>query len=329
MRLSDIGERRAVKIILNLISGGRGGDIGLGDDCAALDLGDDYLLVTTDMITEKTHIPRGMTPFQIGWFIVAVNLSDIAAKGGRPLGVLLSLGLPRVKTSSFLRSLIRGADTCATSFNTSIIGGDTKENPELTISGSAVGLVSKDEYMPRRGAKPGDLLAVTGTLGRAAAGYIAVKHRVRNKGLIKGLYEPVPRLKEGQVLAGLKIVSSCMDISDGLSSSLYQLRDLNNVGFDLNLDNIPIASELLTMKKKQSRINVVDYALHFGGDYELLVTLPSDKYSLAEQALNSIGGSLRVIGRVTKGKRIMIHTSKYSRILEDKGYEHFKKHMDA
>ncbi|MEM0493067.1 MAG: thiamine-phosphate kinase [Candidatus Thermoplasmatota archaeon] len=324
MRLYDIGERRAIKMILKILSKSENYVTSIGDDCAALDLGDEYLLVTSDMITERTHIPPGMNPSQIGWFIVAINLSDIAAKGGKPLGVLLALGLPRGTSDVFLKNLIRGADRCASCFNTSIIGGDTKENSRLTLCGSAVGLVKKGEYMPRCGARVGDMVAVTGVLGRAAAGYIAIKHRLKNKGLTKGLYEPNPRLREGTVLSGLRVVSSCMDISDGLSSSLYQLRDINNVGFDIYLENIPVASELDHIRRNL-RVNVVDYALHFGGDYELLVTLPEDSYRIAEERLRSIGCSFRAIGKVTDSGRVMIYKEGKGSILEDKGYEHFKR----
>ena len=93
-KLSDLGERRVIRLISNILS--KGDEIvGIGDDCAALEFGEEYLLVSTDMIYKKTHVPEIMTPWQIGWFVVAINLSDIAAKGGKPLGLVLSLGLPR------------------------------------------------------------------------------------------------------------------------------------------------------------------------------------------------------------------------------------------
>ena len=98
-KLSDIGEREAIKIIINLLKDEKESEI--GDDCAKLDFYDKYLLASTDVISEMTHIPKDTNPWQIGWFAVAVNLSDIAAKGGQPLGILLSLGLPRNKNEAF------------------------------------------------------------------------------------------------------------------------------------------------------------------------------------------------------------------------------------
>ena len=99
-KLSDLGERKAIQLISEILSKGDVA-VGIGDDCAAIDMGEEYLLVSTDMISQKTHIPEQMTPFQIGWFIVAINLSDIAAKGGMPLGLVLSFGLPKETSEIF------------------------------------------------------------------------------------------------------------------------------------------------------------------------------------------------------------------------------------
>ena len=142
-KLIDLGERKAIKMISELISSDKN-VLGLIDDCAAIDTGSEYLLVSTDMITQKTHISKQMTPWQIGWFITAINLSDIASCGGKPLGITLSLGLPVDTTDIFLKEIIRGASKCATMYQTEILGGDTKENPNITLCGTALGLVKKD-----------------------------------------------------------------------------------------------------------------------------------------------------------------------------------------
>jgi thiamine-monophosphate kinase len=266
-----------------------------------------------------------MKPWQIGWFTVAVNLSDISAKGGKPLGLALSIGLPKNTSESFLKELMKGADACATQFGTSIVGGDTKETREIILSGTAFGTVKKDEFMGRKGAKPGDIVAVTGKLGKAAAGYYALKHNMRNKEILKGLLEPIPRIKEGIALAKTKIISSSMDISDGLSSSLYQLQELNNVGFEIDKEKIPLPTALLKFEGKKD-INIYEYAMHFGGDYELLLTLPRDKFDKAQKSLVKTGTPLTVIGEVTKEKKINIIDGQTKKILQNKGYEHFRKH---
>ena len=321
-KLSELGERKIIQLISKLVTKGNVA-VGIGDDCAAVEIGENYLLVTTDMITQKTHIPQGMTPYQIGWFVVAINLSDIAAKGGRPLGLVLSLGLPKDTSEGFVKELIQGANKCATQYGTSIIGGDTKENYEMTLCGTAIGIVNKKEFMPRTGAKPGDLIAVTGVLGKAGAGYITLQKHLQDDEAVKELFEPIPRIFEGQALAQEKIVSSCMDISDGLSSSLYQLQELNHVGFEVEKEKIPVSAKLMKIQK-QLKMDVYEYALHFGGDYELLVILSPDKWKRAVQAVKKRNSSLTVIGRVTKKLGVILVSKNHKHILKNKGYEHFK-----
>ena len=322
-KLSDLGERKAIRLISNILSKGDEA-VGIGDDCAALDFGEEYLLVSTDMISKKTHIPKIMTPWQIGWFVVAINLSDIAAKGGQPLGLVLSLGLPRDTSESYLEELTRGADACATTYNTSIIGGDTKENPSLTICGTVFGTVKKDEFMSRIGAKHGDIVAVTGTLGKAGAGYSAMQSNLEDPRMLEGLLEPKPRLKEGMTLAREKVVSSCIDISDGLSSSLYQLKELNNVGFEIGMKKIPLSQMLVKLAGENENLDVYEYSLHFGGDYELLLTVPPDEFEKMQRSVEKIGNRLTNIGQVTEDSDICVVDGHVKKTLPNKGYEHFR-----
>ncbi|MEA3457449.1 MAG: thiamine-phosphate kinase [Candidatus Thermoplasmatota archaeon] len=321
-RLSDLGERKAIQLIHDILSSGDEA-IGIGDDCAAFEFGEKYLLVSTDMITAETHIHKKMTPWQVGWFVVAINLSDIAAKGGKPLGLVLSLGLPRSTSDIFLKELMEGADSCATMHGTSIVGGDTKENPNVTICGTVFGIVKKNEFMSRKGAKPGDVVAITGTLGKAGVGHYALQHSIENEEITKGLFEPSPRLEEGMVLAGLKMINSCMDISDGLSSSLYQLQELNNVGFEIEKKRIPLAKDLVKLAN-QENLDAYEYGLHFGGDYELLLTVYPDKFEKVKRSIEKAGTSLTAIGHVTKNRKIHVVDGGSKKILSNGGYEHFR-----
>jgi thiamine-monophosphate kinase len=323
--LSDLGERTAIQRIAAILTKGVNSS-GIGDDCAAIDLGKEYLLVTTDLMYQRTHIPAQMTPYQMGWFLVAINLSDIAAKGGTPLGLVLSFGLPKKTSELFLKELTKGADACAVTFGTTIVGGDTKETNEITLCGTAFGTVKKDEFMLRIGARPGDVVAVTGTLGRAGAGYYALKRRSSEKKLSRALLEPVPKLKEGRLLAQQRVVTSSMDLSDGLSASLYQLQELNTVGFEIKKNALPLALELCELCRKNHGIDPYSLALHFGGDYELLVTISQQRFEQTKKMLKKHGVDLTAIGIVTKKKDIVLVDNRNKRILENKGYEHFRKH---
>jgi thiamine-monophosphate kinase len=320
--LSDIGERAAIGIISKII-----GNNYIGDDCAVLDMGDRYLLVTTDMVWEGSHVPSAMTPYDTGYFLVAVNLSDIASKGGMPIGIVTALGLPCSYPVESLDELVRGMSDCARKYLTEVVGGDTKECGSLTLTGTAFGFVDKDKIMLRTGARPGDMVAVTGELGGAAAGYYALNRkkkpsRAELNHFITPLVNPEPRVAEGMALAGTGAATACMDISDGLASSVHQLSEANSVGFRLELDRVPVSATAKKAAKLYS-MPVDELALYFGGDYELLVTVRPEKFSAASDAVRSVGGRLTSIGCVT-GKRdnILMKNGRKAR-LEDRGWEHF------
>jgi len=321
-KLSEIGERKAIELIFNFLSK-KNGVFDIGDDCAVINFGGKYLLISTDIITKKTHIHKNMNPWQIGWFAVAINLSDLAAKGGLPLGLVLSLGLPRNTSENFLIDLIKGANSCAVKYGTVIIGGDTKENDNITICGTILGQVDKNKFMGRKGAKSGDVVAITGTLGKAAVGYISLEEGIINRELIKGLFEPKPRLNEGQILSNLKMINSCMDISDGLSSSLYQLKELNNIGFDIYLDKIPFSQNLINYAN-QKGFDFNKYGLHYGGDYELLMTISPDKFENVKKIMAKHGTCITSIGKVIQDDKIYLIGDNSKKILRNKGFEHFK-----
>src|SRR2546428_13597789 len=132
----------------------RGQPIGLGHDCGVVDWGDDYLVVTTDVVNQKTHIPAGATPSQVGWYATAVNLSDIAAAGARPLGFVAALSMPAATDVEFLRGLAQGMEECAREFGIAVLGGETKEGGGPSIAGTPFDRVPQDRIPPRRCARP-------------------------------------------------------------------------------------------------------------------------------------------------------------------------------
>jgi thiamine-monophosphate kinase len=216
---------------------------------------------------------------------------------------------------------------CATKFNTAIIGGDLKAHEHITLTGTAIGKVAKHEFMPRTGAKPGDIVAVTGTLGHAGAGYYSLKHKTgveeRDKNLLRGLFEPIPRLAEGRALAKSGGVSSCMDISDGLADSLYQLAEINNIGFVIKFETIPMDPKIVKLSTKLS-IPKEELSVYFGGDYELLMTIKPEHWDDAVEHISKTGTMLTKIGRVTKDTDLILVKDNLKITLENRGYEHFK-----
>ena len=324
--LSNIGERKAIDLITSILTPGNDDvAVGPGDDCAAVRMGEDYLVITTDMATKESHFPPTITPYQIGWFTVAINLSDLAAKGAKPLGVLIAAGMPGETDIKYLEDIIEGMNSCATAYGTSIIGGDMKAHEHLTLTGTAFGKVLQTDFMSRKGAEKGDFVGVTGSLGGAGAGYYTLKHKLvpKDEAVFIGLFEPKPKLAEGMVLSKTKAVTSCMDISDGLANSLYQLAELNQIGFDIIFDSIPISPKAFEVAEQIGK-PVEDLALYFGGDYELLVTVKKDFWGQAEAAVAAIGSKLSKIGVVTDKSESNLIKDGMQIILENRGYEHFK-----
>jgi thiamine-monophosphate kinase len=318
--LGTLGERETIRLIEKIIKSDA--TIGPGDDCAAIDMGDKFLLVTTDMMVTKAHIPKGMGPYDIGWSIVAVNLSDIAAMGGSPLGVVTAIGITRGHPIDFIEQMADGMNDCARRFNTSIIGGDTKEHDDLVLCGTAIGEVPKKGILLRRGAKAGDLIAVSGVLGRAGAGFISLKKNLGLKEAEDALKRPWPRVREGMVLGESGIVTSCMDISDGLSTSIFELSRNSGMTYEVDYAKIPKAKEVDLAFHDLERQK--DLVLNFGDDFELLFTIRREEEDTLLKLSKDCGCPFTVIGKVTSGEEnILIDGGKREK-LENLGYEHFR-----
>ncbi len=281
----------------------------IGDDCAVISLQKTHLLLTTDMLHRQTDFPEGMTPYTMGWRAVAVSLSDIAAMGGKPLGVVIALGAPEFDRK-FLEDLLDGALACCGACETKLIGGDTDRHSELTIVTTALGEAQKPVL--RSGARVEDLVCVTGDLGRAAAALELLKAKEYEQA--NELLRFMPRLREGQALAPL--ASSMIDISDGLARSLYQLGEASQVGFKIDATAVPCALEVEELARTQDEI--FEMGLFFGEDFELLFTLPPEKLFEARQVCE-----FTVIGRVVpKSEGITMQLGPESIALPDRGYEH-------
>lgn len=306
-RLDELGEKAIVSDLIELFD--PDGAHNLGDDCAVVDLGRDYLLVTTDIINRKTHIPEGAGSRDVGWHIAAINLSDIAAMGGQPLGMLFAFGLRGDAPVSDLTEISEGIRECCSNYAIPVLGGDTKESDVLTISGTAIGTVPKSEILWRKGAKPGDIIAMTGVLGKPMEWF-----RAKDPHKAQFLLRVVPRIREGRILAQSQAVTSCIDMSDGLSTSLHHLAKAGGVGLEVDFNRLLFAQGLSLEEK--------EHALHLGGDYELLFTVSPDR---AEHVFNADFGTSPItqVGEVTEDTGVFILKDGATSQLPDKGYEHF------
>lgn len=266
----------------------------LEDDCAIIPCGDFLMVASTDMLHETTDFPAGMTDWQVGWMAVAVTLSDLASMGATPGQVLLAVGLDRPDR---LSGIMEGARDCCRAFGAELVGGDLDAHQELTLVSTGLGTVAPDHLVRRRGARPGDVIAVTGPLGEAQAALVGyTQHR-------KELLEPQPRVAEGQAL-GRAGVSAMMDISDGLALSLYDLLLVNDCGFAVNTADLPLPA---SVQGDEAR----ELALYGGGDFELLFSAPPDLLPLP-------GVDAHVIGEVIPEQVVLAD----GRPLDRRGYLH-------
>lgn len=302
-KVSSIGERALISRLSEIFNAPEGKErgqegiiIGAGsDDCAVLDLkGEDCLVVTTDMLHRTTDFPAEMTPWQMGWMSAAVNLSDIAAMGAEPTGLLMAIGMPSDTEIDFVEELARGIQACVEFCGTTVIGGDIDTHAELTITGTALGRVKKSQLLLRKGAKPGDLVCITGYTGSAGAALKAVLSKKSvSETVLKALFEPVPRTREARVLAESGAVTSMMDTSDGLAMSLYDLSRQSKVGFKIRENTLPILPEVREFASGPEEL--LEFALYTGGDFELIFTVDPKRLKKVQNICN-----LTIIGECTK-----------------------------
>ncbi len=260
MRLRDIGERKIIDRIWEIM-----GERQDYDDAVVYDIGDDYLLITTDYIGEGTHFLSDVSFRKVGEFFASVNLSDIAAMGGVPKYFMAAMFFPRDFYAQNLEEFILGMNAILKKYNVEYRGGDLKESEKAGAVGIAIGFVEKDKILRRKGAREGEKIFVTGKLGKQGASYILWK---MGRADFEDVISIVPRVEEGKILAGK--ASACIDLSDGIIASAMQMQDVNNLGFHVNLLDLPLHPLALEVMEDYSI--PLEKILNFGGEYELMYT---------------------------------------------------------
>ena len=297
--------------------------LGIGDDCALLQCPADHVIaVSIDTLVEGVHFFTDVDPTSLGHKSLAVGLSDLAAMGAIPAWFTLALTLPEVN-ETWLQGFSQGLAELASKHNIQLVGGDTTRGP-LTISIQVHGFVEAEKALQRHGAKVGDKVYVTGSLGDAGA---ALRSRLDNwvdehlndedmSFLQQRLEKPTPRVELGQQLRG--IASSAIDISDGLLADLSHITSKSGVGARLDLAKLPLSTAL----EKVERTTSEKLALKSGDDYELCFTVPPHHVAELEQAL---AGYYTEIGVISSDDGIYTLDDDNEWIkLTGTGYDHFK-----
>lgn len=284
--------------------------LGIGDDSAIVTPPpSQQLVICTDTLVAGRHFPLNTSAHAIGWKSVAVNLSDLAAMGAKPHSILLALSLPTVD-HDWLAEFSRGLFDCCDQFGVALIGGDTTQSTQLTISVTALGWIEHGQAITRSGAQVGDYICVSGQIGDAAYGLQHLGHPLQQR-----LDYPTPRCHLGQQLKGL--ASSMIDISDGLAQDLNHILKASKLGAKLLLDQLPIDESLKSIDLRQAW----HYALAGGDDYELCFTISPQNYEkLLRQHLDV---PLTIIGEIAQQTGLLFEYMGEICPLDVHGYQHF------
>jgi thiamine-monophosphate kinase len=311
---------------LRSAAGSRFLSLGIGDDAALISGTPGFeIVLTCDWFLEGTHFLRDKHPADaVGWKCLARAVSDLAAMGAVPRCFLLSLALPQELVGSWLNDFLGGLRRAARQFGCSLAGGDTTERREVLINITVAGEVRRGRVGRRSGARPGDIIYVSGRLGEAELGLRLLRKGKRGLSaqdarLRKHLY-PEPRLELGRWLSEKRVPSAMMDLSDGLSTDLRRLCEASRIGAVIRSDDLPTVG--MTKVGRKRGVDPLQLALHGGDDYELLFTVPNNK---AKQLPASVGGvAITRIGEITRARDVLVADGDgRSRVLNPRGWDPF------
>jgi thiamine-monophosphate kinase len=321
--MKGLTETQIIRILTKQFAGQPGVPLGFEDDVSAIPISSkNWIIVKTDMLVGSTDIPPGMTVQEAARKSVVATVSDFAAKGVQPKALMVSLGLPAPAKKTTVQAIIRGLLQAAREYHCKIIGGDTNQADDLVIDITGIGIANPKTIVRRNGARPGDIIAVTGPFGKASAGLRILlskqkKDRAKYPSLVRVVRQPRARLAEGIILGKSHATTSSIDSSDGLAWSLHQIAQSSKVG--INVDRIPIAAAVQSFAKEH-RLSTLELALNGGEEYELVVTIKPERF----RDLKKRVPSLTRIGVVEKesfgvvahldGKRIQV---------KEQGWQHF------
>lgn len=325
MKINDIGGEFALIDRLSQRSPTSHTDLvmGIGDDAAVIGnvfSNGDYQLVTTDMLVEKSHFRRDWaTPEQIGVKSVVCNVSDIAAMGGVPIFMFVSLALAPDTEVAWVEALYRGMSDACRQHGVVLAGGDTTHGEMITISITLLGRVSPENLCLRSQARPGELLCVTGPLGGSAAGLAMLMAGLNPPAYLKAKHlTPACRLDVSPLIA--PEAGAMIDISDGLAAEVNHLCDQSDVGADITAADIPFHPSVVDAAGAVG-VDPITFALSGGEDFELLISVSSEN----KRKIAAKGVSLTTVGVVTEastGRRLTLPDGQRRPL--SGGYNHFK-----
>lgn len=333
MRIDDLGEFGLIARIARLAgTAAAGAELGIGDDTAVLDTGGERLLLATiDIQVEGRHFLRERTDaYRLGRRTAAINLSDIGAMGGEPRWALVSLALPGDLDVAWVDELYRGLTEELGRFGAAVVGGNLSGAAAIVIDLALLGAVERGRVLRRDGARPGDVILVTGTLGASAAGRSALDAGLDGADpvvadAVTAHRTPAPRVPEGRAIAAAGGATAMLDLSDGLSSDLGHICDASGVGAVVDARRLPVAEGARRLAARLG-LDPVRLAVAGGEDYELLFTAPPPAVAPLREAVRAATGiAVAEIGRITHATEGRWLVDGETRVpLAATGWDHFR-----
>lgn len=317
-------EREVIELLVKGIGQPKPPYSKIGDDVAFLPSQRGKLVVKSDMLVGRTDVPKPMKLWQAARKSMVMCVSDFAAKGVRPRAALVSLGLPKGTTREEVKELALGFKRAKKEFSLEILGGDTNESDDLIIDCTMLGFSNR--IIRRDGARPGDVVLVSGPFGYSAAGLrIIIDGSKADEGFKKKALDavlmPQPRLQLGILLNIHKIPSSSIDSSDGLAISLYEVAEQSKV--KVELAELPSTKEVFEFSKMNG-IDVEELVLYGGEEYELVFTVPPNRLDEAHRLAASLKMKLIEIGKVLSGKGKVVMREDGRKVIKRRGWVHLK-----
>lgn len=299
---------------------------GVGDDCAVVEEEGQWLLLTTDAMIEGIHFELSyFSPAYLARKLAAINLSDIAAMGGRPKYALLTIGFPAPPQEDFVKAFFQALNERLAEFGAQLVGGDTVRSPSgLFLNLVLIGTTAPGKTIFRNRAKVGDLVFVSRPLGAASAGLEQLqKGLFEPKALVEAHLDPTPEIELGSRLAEAGLPSAMMDISDGLAIDLARLCKASGVGAEIHEEKIPLMQEIYQTKLSRPALW---YALAGGEDFALLFTLPPEREKDLWTLFSSLGRKPFKIGHIipeTNNVVYLLHQDGAKEEISSLGFDHF------
>lgn len=323
MELSQIGEFGLIARLRTMLGEPAEGEVWIGDDTAVLRAPAGTILLTTDLLIEHVHFDTAFTgPEDLGYKALAVNVSDVAAMGGIPRRAVVGLGVGPGLDVEWIEALYLGMKQCCEEFDMAVVGGDVSRSMQIVISVALLGNPAGRLFIPRSGARVGDAVCVTGTLGASGAGLRLMRQGYRDRlDLLKAHLRPVPRVREAQALRR-HLPTAMIDISDGFCVDLGHICDSSDVGVLVEAGQLPLV-ELTGAGVDESPLAL---GLSGGEDYELCFTIPEERCAAAMAAVTEATGTkVTRVGEVveaSRGRILLVESGQTP--LEAPGWDHLR-----